>query len=151
MLDASLNGHAKRRRFISKLFNLLAMIFLGLCAVALYCGFSCRGDFAVYKNSSTGEKAIFPKGGGAPEPGWYLEKGDLCCEEAQALAGKPGECCQKYQVYEDARTGERYVSSSTVRKTKPEIRLLQESLCCKEAEELAGKPGACSGGGYSYP
>ena len=119
----------------------------------------CCKDYSVWKNSQTGEMSVvLGKFGNAGFP-WEPVKSGLCCEEAEAIAGKPGVCsgsthvgntgntgntgCAKnYRVYEQIQTGKRWVV--TGRFTTPEMRLVKEDLCCKEAEDLAGTPGACS-------
>ncbi|MCY7349014.1 MAG: hypothetical protein LH614_22720 [Pyrinomonadaceae bacterium] len=55
-----------------------------------FTGYCCR-DYSVWKNTATGEKSIV-KGSGSAGFGWMFEKGSLCCEEAEAITGKPGAC-----------------------------------------------------------
>ncbi len=59
----------------------------GSSQFANYC---CR-DYSVWKNTQTGEMSIV-KGPGSAGFGWQFEKGNLCCEEAESFAGKPGLC-----------------------------------------------------------
>ena len=118
----------------------------------------CCRDYSVWKNTQTNEFTI-TKGQGTAGFGWQFEKGNLCCEEAENIAGKPGACsgsnqggnigntgntgCAKdYRVYEEVRTGKRYVARG--RFTTPEMRLLQDNLCCEEAGKLAGVPVTCN-------
>ena len=60
-------------------------------ASSSFTNYCCR-DYSVWRNSSTGAMSVvagkFSTGGF----GWMLEKADLCCEEAEALAGIPGAC-----------------------------------------------------------
>ena len=121
----------------------------------------CCKNYSVWKKTQTGEMSVVLGNFGTAGGGFEFVKGNLCCEEAEAIAGKPGVCsgsthvgntgntgntgCAKdYYVYEEVRTGKRYVT--TGRFTTSEMHLLNdEKLCCKEAEDLAGTPGACSG------
>lgn len=121
---------------------------------AKYC---CR-DYSVWKYTQTGEMTIV-KGQSSAGFGWAFEKGNLCCEEAENLAGKPGACsgskqnetignsenigCAKeYYVYEEVKSGKRYVTRG--RFTTPEMRLIKDNLCCEEAGKLAGVPVTCN-------
>ena len=52
----------------------------------------CCGDYSVWTNDETRETSVFLVRVGTPGLGWRFVKGDLCCEEAEALAGKPGAC-----------------------------------------------------------
>ncbi|MBX7169505.1 MAG: hypothetical protein K1X72_01035 [Pyrinomonadaceae bacterium] len=118
----------------------------------------CCRDYSVWKNTQTGEFTI-TKGQGTTGFGWQFEKGNLCCEEAENIAGKPGACsgstqsgnsgntqntgCAKeYYVYEEVRTGKRFVTRG--RFTTPEMRLVKDNLCCEEAGKLAGVPVTCN-------
>lgn len=118
----------------------------------------CCRDYSVWKNSQTGEFTIV-KGQSSAGFGWQFEKGNLCCEEAENIAGKPGACsgskqnetignsenigCAKeYYVYEEVKSGKRYVSRG--RFTTPEMRLIKDNLCCEEAGKLAGVPVTCN-------
>lgn len=119
----------------------------------------CCKDYSVAKNTQTGEMTVVLGKYGNAGFGWETVKGDLCCEEAEALAGKTGACsgsthignentgnsnCPKeYNVYEETRTGKRFAAKG--RFTTSEMRLVKGDLCCKEAEDLAGTPGMCSG------
>jgi hypothetical protein len=49
----------------------------------------CCRDYSVWKNTQTGEFTIV-KGQGSAGFGWQFE--NLCCEEAEDFAGKPGVC-----------------------------------------------------------
>ena len=52
----------------------------------------CCHDYSVWTKDATKETDVFLVRVGTPGLGWRLVKGDLCCEEAEALAGKPGVC-----------------------------------------------------------
>lgn len=56
-----------------------------------FSNFCCR-DFSVWRNSSTGALSVVVGKYSTGGFGWILEKADLCCEEAEALAGIPGAC-----------------------------------------------------------
>lgn len=55
-----------------------------------FANYCCR-DYTVWKNSASGEKSVV-KGSGSAGFGWMFEKGNLCCEEAEAITGKTGVC-----------------------------------------------------------
>lgn len=59
-------------------------------ASSQFANYCCR-DYSVWQNTATGEKSIV-KGSGSAGFGWMFEKGNLCCEEAEAITGKPGAC-----------------------------------------------------------
>lgn len=125
-----------------------------------FANYCCR-DYSVWKNTQTGKMSVVLGKFSTAGFGWELVKGDLCCEEAESLSGISGacsggiqggntgqtgnnaDCAKKFYVYEETRTGKRYIT--TGRFTTPEMRLLKDNLCCKEAEDLAGIPGGCSG------
>lgn len=52
----------------------------------------CCRDYSVWENTQTDETSVFLIRSGTPGTGWQFVKGDLCCDEAEALAGKPGAC-----------------------------------------------------------
>ena len=52
----------------------------------------CCHDYSVWKNSQTGKMTIVVGKFGTAGFGWDPVKGELCCEEAEALAGIPGAC-----------------------------------------------------------
>ena len=52
----------------------------------------CCRDFSVWENSTTKEKSIVVGKFGTAGVGWLFIKGDLCCEEAELLAGISGAC-----------------------------------------------------------
>jgi hypothetical protein len=55
----------------------------------------CCHDYSVWTKDETKETDVFLVRAGTPGLGWRLVKADLCCEEAEALAGKPGVCSGK--------------------------------------------------------
>lgn len=59
-------------------------------ASSKFSNYCCR-DFSVWENTTTRELSVV-KGMGSAGFGWRSVKGDLCCEEAEALAGKTGLC-----------------------------------------------------------
>lgn len=59
-------------------------------ASSQFANYCCR-DYSVWKNTQTGEMSVV-KGMGSAGFGWQFEKGNLCCEEAAKLAGKPELC-----------------------------------------------------------
>lgn len=61
---------------------------------AKFFNYCCR-DYSVWKDTRTGELSVFLIRSGTPGLGWRFEKGELCCEEAEELAGKPGVCSGK--------------------------------------------------------
>jgi predicted GNAT family N-acyltransferase len=52
----------------------------------------CCRDYSVWENSQTGKRSVVVGKFGTAGMGWNLVKGDLCCEEAEALSGIPGAC-----------------------------------------------------------
>ena len=52
----------------------------------------CCHDYSVWRNDVTGNMTIVVGKFGTAGPGWKWVKGELCCEEAEALAGIPGAC-----------------------------------------------------------
>ena len=58
----------------------------------------CCRDYSVWEKSGTKEKTIVVGKFGTAGMGWYLLKADLCCEEAEALAGIPNGCSGPNQV-----------------------------------------------------
>jgi len=52
----------------------------------------CCRDYSVWQNSQTGARTIVVGKFGTAGLGWFIVKADLCCEEAEALAGIPGGC-----------------------------------------------------------
>ena len=52
----------------------------------------CCRDFSVWENSTTKEKSIVVGKFGTAGVGWLFIQGDLCCEEAELLAGISGAC-----------------------------------------------------------
>ena len=52
----------------------------------------CCHDYSVWENSQTGKRSVVLGKFGTAGFGWNIVKGDLCCEEAEALAGIPGAC-----------------------------------------------------------
>ena len=56
-----------------------------------FTNYCCR-DFSVWRNSSTGALSVVVGKYSTGGFGSMLEKADLCCEEAEALAGIPGAC-----------------------------------------------------------
>ncbi len=52
----------------------------------------CCRDYSVWENSSTGARSVVVGKFGTAGYGWRIVKGDLCCEEAETLAGVPGAC-----------------------------------------------------------
>jgi hypothetical protein len=63
-------------------------------AFSNYC---CR-DYSVWEQSGTGKKTIVVGKFGTAGVGWFLVRGDLCCEEAETLAGIPNGCSGRSQV-----------------------------------------------------
>jgi hypothetical protein len=59
-------------------------------ASSRFLSYCCR-DYSVWKNTQSGEMSVV-KGMGSAGFGWQFEKGNLCCEEAAAEAGKPELC-----------------------------------------------------------
>lgn len=53
--------------------------------------FCCR-EYSVWRNDSTGKNTVVLGKSANPGQGWRFVKGDLCCEEAEALAGISGAC-----------------------------------------------------------
>jgi hypothetical protein len=51
----------------------------------------CCRDYSVWENPATKERTVV-LGKFGTAPGWLFVRGELCCEEAEALAGKPGVC-----------------------------------------------------------
>ncbi len=58
----------------------------------------CCRDYSVWEESGTGKKTIVVGKFGTAGLGWYLLKGDLCCEEAEKIAGIPNGCSGRTQV-----------------------------------------------------
>lgn len=58
----------------------------------------CCRDYSVWEESGTGKKTIVVGKFGTAGMGWYLLKADLCCEEAEKLAGIPNACSGRPQV-----------------------------------------------------
>lgn len=54
----------------------------------------CCRDYSVWENLQTGKRSVVVGkfGTASPVNGWSIVKSDLCCEEAEALAGIPGAC-----------------------------------------------------------
>lgn len=52
----------------------------------------CCRDYSVWENSQTGKRSVVVGKFGTAGFGWNIVKADLCCEEAEALAGIPGAC-----------------------------------------------------------
>jgi len=52
----------------------------------------CCRDYSVWENTQTGKMTVVVGKFGNAGFGWRLVKGDLCCEEAETLAGIPGAC-----------------------------------------------------------
>ncbi len=54
----------------------------------------CCRDYSVWENSRTGKRSVVVGkfGTASSVEGWSMIKEDLCCEEAEALAGIPGAC-----------------------------------------------------------
>ena len=52
----------------------------------------CCHDYSVWKNSQTDKLYVALVRTGTPGAGQEFVKGNLCCEEAEALAGTPGVC-----------------------------------------------------------
>ncbi len=56
-----------------------------------FANYCCR-DYSVWENTQTGKMSVVLGKFGTAGSGWQLVKSDLCCEEAEALAGIPGAC-----------------------------------------------------------
>ncbi|MFN8355674.1 MAG: hypothetical protein U0Y10_14550 [Spirosomataceae bacterium] len=52
----------------------------------------CCRDYSVWQNTQTGKMSVVVGKFGTAGLGWQLVKGDLCCEEAEALSGISGAC-----------------------------------------------------------
>jgi hypothetical protein len=52
----------------------------------------CCRDYSVWKNVQTGKMSVVLGKNSTAGFGWSFVKGNLCCEEAEALAGIPGAC-----------------------------------------------------------
>lgn len=52
----------------------------------------CCKDYSVWRQSSTGNLTIVQGKFNTAGEGWTIEKADLCCEEAETIAGLPGAC-----------------------------------------------------------
>ena len=52
----------------------------------------CCRDYSVWKHSQTGQMTVVVGKFGTAGLGWQIVKGDLCCEEAEALSGIVGAC-----------------------------------------------------------
>lgn len=123
----------------------------------------CCREYSVWKKADTGELTVVSGKLGNAGFGWAPVKSNLCCEEAEALAGKPGacgggrydgaagnvtdasNCVRDFSVWENSQTGKRSVVLGKFGNAGFGWRFVKSSLCCKEAEALAGIPGACSG------
>jgi hypothetical protein len=57
----------------------------------IYASHCCR-DYSVWKNEQTGAFSIVQGKFGTAGFGWSIVQGDLCCKDAEALAGLPGAC-----------------------------------------------------------
>lgn len=55
----------------------------------------CCRDYSVWENSETGKRSVVVGKMGTAGFGWQIVKGDLCCEEAEALSGIPNSCGHK--------------------------------------------------------
>ncbi len=64
---------------------------------AAFFNYCCR-DYSVWEESGTGKKTIVVGKFGTAGMGWYLLKADLCCEEAEKLAGIPNSCSGRNQI-----------------------------------------------------
>ena len=69
----------------------------GLKAMDEFFDYCCR-DYSVWENTSTKAKSVVVGKFGTAGMGWILLKADLCCEEAEALAGIPNACSGHDQV-----------------------------------------------------
>ena len=69
----------------------------GLKAMDEFYDYCCR-DYSVWENTSTKAKSVVVGKFGTAGMGWILLKADLCCEEAEALAGIPNACSGHDQV-----------------------------------------------------
>lgn len=58
----------------------------------------CCKDFSVYRNSQTGAMSDVQGKHSTAGFGWDFVKGNLCCEEAEQLAGIPGACSSSSSV-----------------------------------------------------
>lgn len=56
-----------------------------------FTSYCCR-DYSVWRNMSTRAMSVVAGKNSTGGFGWMLEKANLCCEEAEALAGIPGAC-----------------------------------------------------------
>ena len=52
----------------------------------------CCRDYSVWQHQQTGKMTVVLGKFGTAGPGFILVKSDLCCEEAESLAGIPGAC-----------------------------------------------------------
>jgi len=52
----------------------------------------CCRDYSVWENAESKERSVVTGKFSTKGYGWTLVKGDLCCEEAEELAGIPGAC-----------------------------------------------------------
>ena len=52
----------------------------------------CCRDYSVWENIQLRKRTVMPGTLGTPGDGWTFLKGNLCCEEAETLAGIPGAC-----------------------------------------------------------
>lgn len=55
----------------------------------------CCRDYSVWENSQTGKRTVVLGKLGTAGFTWRFVKGQLCCEEAEALAGIPGACSDR--------------------------------------------------------
>jgi hypothetical protein len=128
-------------------------------ASSKFSNYCCR-DYSVWENNQTGKLSIVAGKFGTAGFGWRFRQGNLCCEEAEAIAGILGACSssrgesaenscsaedQQYSVWENSQTGKRSVVLGKFGTAGFGWRLTKAGLCCAEAETLAGIPGACSG------
>ncbi len=56
-----------------------------------FSNYCCR-EYSVWRNDITGKMSVVVGKFGTAGAGWTFVKGDLCCEEAETLAGIPGAC-----------------------------------------------------------
>lgn len=91
-------------------FYLANQIFQGIGCTTMGCTFSeanaiasslrsspqfsnyCCSDYSVWQNTQTGKMSVVKGKFGTAGFGWQIVKTDLCCEDAEALAGIPGAC-----------------------------------------------------------
>ena len=63
----------------------------------------CCRDYSVWEYSQTKQRSVIQGKFATGGYGWVFVKGELCCEEAEALAGIPGACSSKLQNQQNVK------------------------------------------------